>query len=122
MIRFRFVNHTLLFNSAALVHQCIASPAHGERGSGNSGRSAVSPAGMSTEPMGLQWSHDIEVCVHKMLYRNRVKRTCMRNHACGMTANDVAMRSILHVTLTMITFPGHTLECSEFPDPLSACW
>ena len=42
--------------SAVLDHQCIASPAHGERGSGNSGCSAVSPVGMSTEPMGLQWS------------------------------------------------------------------
>ena len=33
--------------------------------SGSSGCSAVSPAGMSAEPMGLQWSHDIKVCVHK---------------------------------------------------------
>ena len=44
---------------------CIASPVRGERGSGNSGRSAMSPAGISAEPMGLQWSHDIEVGIHR---------------------------------------------------------
>ena len=43
---------------------------------------------------------------------------CTRIHACGVTTNDVAMRYILHETLTMITFQGDT-EHPEFPDPLS---
>ena len=57
------VNHIPYFHSTG----CIASPACGERGSiwELCGRYTVSPAGMSAEPMGLQWSHDIKVCAHK---------------------------------------------------------
>ena len=40
-------------------------------------------------------------------------------HARGVTANDIAMRYILHMTLTMITFQGNMAKHPEFPDPLS---
>ena len=72
----------------------------------------MSPAGLLAEPMGLQWSHDIEVQVHK----NVIIELSAHVHA-----NDVAMRYILCVTLTMITFRGDTAERPEFPDRLSPC-
>ena len=34
-------------------------------------------------------------------------------HARGVTANDVAMRYILHMTLTMITFQGNMAKQSS---------
>ena len=43
----------------------------------------------------------------------------MSIHASGMTANHVAMRFILHILLTMITFQGDMVERPHFPDPLS---
>ena len=70
------------------------------------------PAGISAEPMGLQWSHDIKVRVHKGVI--------ITNYVCTVyvyvTANDAAMQYILHTTLTMITFllvTWRSTQCSQ---------